>query len=222
MCVAAVPPIPPAVRVPSVRSGRGRIAAIAGLILVGLTLLGFGIGLWLSGGEAGPSNIEKTSTTRITKPPKAEARGGTTTTAVESTEKSAPGEPAERSEAIVAAALGLGSILFLCGIFFGRIQEVTLPGGAGFKLGPAAQAKLAEKVTATAKARDDLSDDPETIAALYRAALDELAQRPPTLPAEAPVIEESGVYYAAPPVEVAPGDDYLDGVVAEAAERVSG
>jgi hypothetical protein len=219
-----LPPSASAIRVPSVHRREWRILAVIGLVVVGLALIGYGAVLWLSGGSAGPSTVRKVSTTSVDKPANADTEGGTTTTRVDTTDTKTPGEPAERSEAVVAALLGLGSVLFLCGVFFGRIQEVTLPGGAALKLAPEAQEKLVEKVTAAASAAPDLSpDDPQTMLRLYQQSLDELLRELPAVAPEPVVMESPGGGYHVGTVrtEVSPPDDYLDRAVARATEQMT-
>jgi hypothetical protein len=209
------------VRVPSVHRKEWRILAVVGLVVVGLALIGYGAVLWLSGGGIGPSTAHKVSTTSVDKPANADTAGVTTNTKVDTTDTKTPGDPAERSEAVVAALLGIGSILFLCGVFFGRIQEVTLPGGAGFKLAPEAQAQLAEKVTEAAINAPDLSPDPQTVGRLYQRALAEVLRELPAAP-EPVVMESPGGYYVATgSTEVSPPDDNLNRAVASATERLT-
>jgi hypothetical protein len=218
-----VPASASAVRVPSVHTKLWRTLAVIGLVTVGLVLIGYGAVLWLAGGSAASTTVHKASTTTVDKPANADTQGGTTTTRVDTTDTSTPGQPAERSEAVVAALLGLGSVLFLCGVFFGRIQEVTLPGGAGLKLAPEAQARLAEKVTAAANEAPKLSaEDPETIRRLYQRALAEMSSELAAAAPEPAVMQGPGGYYiAAPTPEVSPPDDYLDRMVARATEQLS-
>ena len=47
----------------------------------------------------------------------------------------------EYSDSLVIAGLGLGTLMVLCGAFFGRIREITLPGGAGLKLAELTESK---------------------------------------------------------------------------------
>jgi hypothetical protein len=59
-------------------------------------------------------------------------------------------ETKKYSDTLPLAAVGVGGLLVLSGAFFGRLREITLPGGAGIKIG-AAQEQVEEKIDATAK-----------------------------------------------------------------------
>lgn len=151
---------------------RARWAAMIGLVVVGIALLGYGAVLWWVPDPARVSDVTKTSTTEVAKPPNEATQGGTTTTRVSSTDTSSPAPASRRSETVVLAVLGLGSLLLLCGMLFDRLQKVTFPGGGSVEL--AVQETLVEKVVAKAKA-DPTIDDPQTIAKLYRAAAEDLS-----------------------------------------------
>jgi len=67
----------------------------------------------------------------------------------------------EYSDSVVIAGLGLGALLILTGAFYGRIREITLPGGSVLKLGdPPADAVVAaqEKATKVAKEHENVSE----------------------------------------------------------------
>jgi hypothetical protein len=191
---------PAAVRVPSVHSKGGRNAAIVALVILGVALIGLATGLWLANGSPSKSTITKHDTTIVSKAPVRGSAPGSpnhaqkrTQTTVNSSETTSGGGPSRRSETLVITLLALGSLLFLCGVFFGRIQEVTLPGGAGLKLSEAVQAKVAAKVASEAKANPKLGDDPATIARLYQMTLDHLG----TLYPESAIAQSSTGYYVA-------------------------
>ncbi|HEX2162246.1 MAG TPA: hypothetical protein VHF88_10560 [Thermoleophilaceae bacterium] len=59
-------------------------------------------------------------------------------------------ESRKYSDTVPLAAVGIGGLLFLCGAFFGRLREITLPGGAGIKLDDAKQ-HMDEKVEQAAE-----------------------------------------------------------------------
>jgi hypothetical protein len=85
-----------------------------------------------------------------------------------------PGRPTIRSEPVAVTLFGLGALVFLSGVFFVRIAEVTLPGGAGFKLAPSAQSRVVEKVAQAAQSEGRL--DPQTLRKFYEATVEELAR----------------------------------------------
>jgi hypothetical protein len=101
----------------------------------------------------------------------ADVRGGSSdptpaTTTANSTDTTNPAKPTVRSESVAATLFGLGALRFLCGIFFTRLAQLTLPGGAGMELlPPATQAKVLKKAAAIAKERD--ADSPDTISTIY-------------------------------------------------------
>jgi hypothetical protein len=62
----------------------------------------------------------------------------------------------EYSDSVLIAGLGIGGLLVLTGVFYGRIREITLPGGAGLKLGDLPEEKeqeLDKAVVAKAEAK---------------------------------------------------------------------
>jgi hypothetical protein len=181
------------------------------LVAVGLTLLVLGCVNLFGTSTPGVSTVGKQSTTSIAAPAKDQA--GTTTTTVSSTDTTTPGKASVRSASTAAALLGLGAIVFLVGIFFGRIQEVTLPGGAGLKLSPQAQKAVKEKVAEKLKQDPQLKEDPTTGITLYDAALREL---------EARTLGTLGLS-AAPAgatLETSPGDDVVEQAVDQAAKSL--
>lgn len=206
--------------------GRGLAAAV--LVVLGLSSLAFGTVVWLDTSAPGASSVQKTSTTNVTTPADLAAKGGTTTTAVTSTDKTTPGSASLRSEAVAATLFGLGALLFLTGVFFNRVTQVTLPGGGALTLGPDAQAKLVAKAAETAE-KEGLPRDPAALAALYQVALQELEKRQPPLyypyrrsrwpggsdwvgPGGASGWGTSGT---------SPGDDVIEEAVVAAAQRVA-
>jgi hypothetical protein len=63
-------------------------------------------------------------------------------------------ETKKYSDTLPLAAVGVGGLLILCGAFFGRLREITLPGGAGIKIGDAqeqVEQKINEKAEEAAK-----------------------------------------------------------------------
>lgn len=198
------------------RARRLRTAAVGVLLVLGAALLAFGSVVWLDTSAPGPSTVAKTSTTRVRKPA---GSARTTTTVVRSRDTTTPGKLSLRSEAVAATLFALGALLVLCGLFFNRITKVTLPGGGGFELGPESQAKVVAKAAETAE-RQGLPLEPQMLAALYRAALEELAMRHP---APSPWPGSADWAVAGPgwgPAGTSPGDDIIEAAVAAAAERV--
>ncbi|HEX8690566.1 MAG TPA: hypothetical protein VF729_10025, partial [Solirubrobacterales bacterium] len=60
----------------------------------------------------------------------------------------------EYSESVLIAGLGLGGLFLLTGAFYGRIREITLPGGAGLKIGelpPEKEEELAKTIAEQSK-----------------------------------------------------------------------
>jgi hypothetical protein len=111
----------------------------------------------------------------------------------------------EYSDNLVIAGLALGALLVLCGAFFGRIREITLPGGAGLKLAELTESKketLQEKVTEKASAAVSVERTPEVAVAAYGRALEKLRAQFP------------GAVLAEPP------DGLLDSLAAEAVDEV--
>jgi hypothetical protein len=112
----------------------------------------------------------------------------------------------EYSDTLVIAALGLGGLLVLCGAFFGRLREITLPGGGGIKLAELAEPKkeaLQEKI-AGASIDADVPDElkPRLATAAYDRSLEKFrAQFPGAVAAN-------------------PSDQVLDSLAAEAVEEV--
>jgi hypothetical protein len=77
------------------------------------------------------------------------------------------------SDTLPLTAVGVGGLLVLCGAFFGRLREITLPGGAGIKLADAKE-KLDEKVEEKAKRKAEQGEVPEgKVEDLKEAALKE-------------------------------------------------
>src|SRR3954453_1762226 len=154
-----------AVRVSSISHPWLRRLAVMTLVALGVGMVVLGAVIWLDTSAPGKSTVTKSSTTQVTKPASRRNPGGTTTTTVSSTDTTTPGNPSVRSEPLAAALFGLGALVFLTGVFFGRLEEVTLPGGAGFKLSPAAQATVVEKVAKEAETARRL--EPQTLRRLY-------------------------------------------------------
>jgi hypothetical protein len=204
-----------AVRTPTVTNPWLRGFAVAGLIGIGISLLILASIALFDTTAPGASNVAKTSTTSVAAPPK--DVGGKTTTTVSSTETTTPGKAGVRSESVAAALFGLGAILFLVGIFFGRIQEVTLPGGGGFKLvSPEVKEAVTEKVAQKVQQDPALTDDPKTAIALYEATLDKLQDISELVP-------QKFAYGASPTVMrlgISPSEDVLDQAVDRAAESL--
>jgi hypothetical protein len=209
-----------AVRVRSIETDSLHNMAVAGLILLGLALLVLGGVVWLDTTAPGASKVGKTSTTIVSK------QGLATTTTVRSTDTTTPGKSTLRSETVAGTLFGLGALLFLCGLFFGRISEVTLPGGAGFKLDPAAQAKVVAKVAERAQQTKGLEPEPETMQKLYTAAIQELLRTRATTPGTPQTQGPGGT----PTPELAagasgwgtsPSDDVIDAAVDAAVKQVA-
>jgi len=202
-----------------------------GLIGMGIALIGLATALWLSNGSPAESTTQKRDTTRVSGSAAAAAGGSDSgasracgckssgKTVVESVEAVSGGGPSKRSETLVITLFGLGTLLFLCGVFYGRIQEVTLPGGAGFKLGESAQAKVKSTVVEAAKSNPDLTDDPETIARLYEMTLQFLMTR---YPQPGGVVEtEQGYYVAGMPIVTDFPEEKVKQAAVEAAEALA-
>jgi hypothetical protein len=66
----------------------------------------------------------------------------------------------EYSDSVLIAGLSLGAVFLLTGAFYARIREITLPGGAGIKLGelPPREAEKLNNVIAK-KAKDSGVED---------------------------------------------------------------
>jgi hypothetical protein len=189
--------------------------AVAGLIGIGVVLLVLASIALFDTTAPGTSKVAKTSTTSVAAPPK--ELGGTTTTTVLSTEATTPGKSSVRSESVAAALFGLGSILVLTGIFFGRIQEVTLPGGGGVKLiSPEVKEAVTEKVAEKVEQDPALTADPKTAIALYEATLNRLQSMGELALQESAYVTSPVVTRLGSP----PSDDILDQVVDRAAESL--
>jgi hypothetical protein len=79
-------------------------------------------------------------------------------------------ETKKYSDTLPLAAVSVGGLLVLCGAFFGRLREITLPGGAGIKIGDA-QEQVNEKIDARAQeAAAEGQIEPDKIEALKDAA----------------------------------------------------
>ena len=77
----------------------------------------------------------------------------------------------EYSDSVLIAGLGIGGLLVLTGAFYGRIREITLPGGAGLKLGDLpeeTEQELDKAVVAKAEAKAGNAVEPEALAAEAR------------------------------------------------------
>lgn len=149
--------------------------------VLGIALVLLGTIGWLLAAAPGTSSVTKVSTTEVTAPVAADPAGGTTTTAVQSVDTTAPGSWSAGSDSVVATLVGLGVLLLLCAAFFGRVTKVMLPGNLGLELAPETQVQIAKLATATAQKEEGLSATPETVALLYRQALLELAARQPAV-----------------------------------------
>lgn len=82
----------------------------------------------------------------------------------------------EYSDSVLVAGLGIGGLLILTGAFYGRIREITLPGGVALKLDglPDEKEKVLNKAVADkAKAKADESQVPVTAEALAAEARDQ-------------------------------------------------
>jgi hypothetical protein len=91
----------------------------------------------------------------------------TTTTGDGATKRT---ETTKYSDALPLAAVGVGGLLILCGAFFGRLREITLPGGAGIKLGEVQQ-QVDEKIEEKAQEQAEKGNvDPGKISDLKDAA----------------------------------------------------
>lgn len=202
----------------------GRYAAMVVLIALGTAMIVFGAWLWLGTSRPPSSSVDRTSTTTVQKPTSPSDTTPAVTT-VRATDTTHPAEPTHQSESLTALLLGLGTLLVLCGIFFSRIAKVTLPGGAGFELAPADQAKVVAKTAATAKERG--IEDPDAIARIYQDAMatvliSMLLER--GAPAGAPPVEPAAMSALRAPdyppgYGTSPGDDLIDNAVTAAADR---
>jgi hypothetical protein len=190
-------------------------------------LIGFATGLWLANGSPPASTTTQHNTTSVAGPdsgggsadtPTSGETAGNSQTTVDSVTTSSGGGTSGRSETLVIALFGLGALMLLCGIFFGRIQEVTLPGGTSLKLSEDAQAKVAAKVADEAKTNPQLSDDPQTIKRLYQITLDHLTQQ-----YQAPGLTQTaqGYYVAAAPTLADISDTTVAEVVSRAAAKLA-
>ena len=70
----------------------------------------------------------------------------------------------EYANTFVLALIGVGALLVLCGAFYGRIREITIPGGGGLKVDPPPVLKSAVTEAAQAKA-NETGSDPDVLAA---------------------------------------------------------
>lgn len=208
------------VRVPSITHPKLRGLAVTGLVVVGLALLVLGAAIWLNRSAPGKTTTSNTSTTTVSK------TAGITTTKVGSTGTTTPGAPSIRSEAVAATLFALGALVFLCGTFFARISEVTLPGGAGFKLTPETQAKVVEKVATQAES-EGLPLQPDTLRRWYEATLAELGASTAGTPQ--PAVGYSRAARGRPEAQsepraaatsASPSDAVLDAAVRAAIQRV--
>lgn len=79
----------------------------------------------------------------------------------------------EYSDSVLIAGLGIGGLLVLTGAFYGRIREITLPGGAALKLGELPEEKeqeLDKAVADKAQAKAGESEAPVSADALVEEA----------------------------------------------------
>jgi hypothetical protein len=79
-------------------------------------------------------------------------------------------ESKKYSDTLPLAAVGVGAALFICGAFFGRLREITLPGGIVAKFGDAKkeiEEKVEQAVDAAAKNGEVA---PEKVAAVKETA----------------------------------------------------
>jgi len=213
-----------AVRVPSVHTKTARHAAVVLLIAVGLGLIGLASGLWLSDGSPPNATTIKRTATRphpkSTQSTTSKARckcAGKRKTVVKTTERKKGGGPSKRSETLSLALLGLGGLFVLCGVFFGRIQEVTLPGGGSLKLTEETQAQIASKVVDVANNDPGLTADAATIGRLYEKTLESLtATHRPAMVAET----EEGFYVVGAPVLSEIPDEKVEQAAEVAAEEL--
>jgi hypothetical protein len=216
--------VPGAVRVPSVHSKRGRQAAVATLVTLGVALMGFAAVLWLGNGSPPASTTIEHTKSRAPRghasraAPRTGPRATHAATRVTKATKTTGGGVSRRSETLVIALITLGAFLLLAGLFFGRIQEVTLPGGAGFKLTTDTQAKVAARAVAEAKVNPDIPDNPATVKILIQTATQELEQRH-----REPQVSETpeGYYVAGPPVIADIPSAEVAAVVSEAAVKLA-
>lgn len=108
-------------------------------------------------------------------------------------ESSTTGEGADKvvaskkySDTLPLAAVGIGGLLVLCGAFFGRLREISLPGGASIKLGDVKEHLEEKVVKAAEETAKEQSLSPEQAATLKESArkeakvrfLDEVAVEP--------------------------------------------
>ena len=191
-----------AVTKPTVSNPWLRGLAVAALVVVGVALLVLGGVALLNNRAAGQSTVNKTSTTTVDAPAKDKA--GTTTTKVDSTDTTTPGKGVVRSETVAAALFGLGAIVFLTGVFFGRVQEIVLPGGAVLKLTQKQQEAVREQVAEEIKKDPELATDPIAVIEFYDAAREELL----------------ALSYPRAELGTSPGDDYVALAVGQAAQKV--
>jgi hypothetical protein len=109
----------------------------------------------------------------------------------------------EYADTLVLAVVGTGVLLIICGAFYGRIREITIPGGAGLKL--AAPETLASAVDSAVEKRAQGVRDPHV-----RAKLKDEAQ----VHANALFAQQ---YWGCPPK---PPDETVDEIAQSAAEAV--
>jgi hypothetical protein len=127
---------------PSSPAPSGSPSPAAGLIVIGVVLIGLTVGLRAI----------------ITTTNKETVREGTSAPKVTKT------ETPFLSDSLLAALLGLGGVLVVSGAFYNRISKITLPGGAGIELKDIEEAAHAVARAAPARMRKATSDPVEAAA----------------------------------------------------------
>jgi hypothetical protein len=84
------------------------------------------------------------------------SKEATETTAATSSAGAKKSATTEYSDSVLVAGMGLGALFLLSGAFFGRIREITLPGGISMKVGdlpPEKEEELKDAIAEKAKTK---------------------------------------------------------------------
>jgi len=134
---------------------------------------------------------------------------GAKITCVEKETSSTPAPESRRSETLTGVLLSLGGILLLTMAFFGRIQKITLPGGASIEIVPEeTQAKVAGDVGA----QPEFTDDPAKVKVAYLNAMSKIRSK---------MLEDAKMAVAAGEpaaliVPTVPSDEFVERAIGEA------
>ena len=136
------------------RNGVPRAVGVFALALVVLAVV-----VWLYPTHRRTTTVVESSTTRTSGGGKAPS----TTRATQTTATTEPGTA--RSDTIPALLLGTGALLLLVAAFWGRIEEIGLPGGGSIKL-TAAEAPAADLDDLTEQLQPTITGPPEQVPAM--------------------------------------------------------